>query len=112
MKRLEAEGVEVHLPNKTDRDEVHRVIYEELCVNDIRDESRARLSDVIRRLGDDGCESVVLGCTELPILLAEPILHGVRLVDSMESHLESLYEAIGVPRAEARAGGDRATSRQ
>jgi aspartate racemase len=91
---------------------VHRVIYEELCVNDIRDESRARLGDVIRRLGGDGCDSVVLGCTELPILLPEPSLHGVDLIDSLESHLEALYEAIGVPRAEDRSAAERATSRQ
>jgi aspartate racemase len=62
VKRLEAEGVEVRFPNQADRDEVHRVIYEELCVNDIRDESWTRL-------GAEGCRSVVLGCTELPQLL-------------------------------------------
>lgn len=106
-KRLEAEGVEVRLPNKTDRDEVDRVIYEELCVNDIRDESRDRIGHVIRRLGEEGCDSVVLGCTELPILLPEATLHGVELIDSMESHLEALYAAIGVPCGEDRSDGDR-----
>lgn len=112
VKRLEAQGVEVRLPNKPDRDEVHRVIYEELCVNDIRDESRARLGDVIRRFGGDGCDSAVLGCTELPILLPEPSMDGVDLIDSLESHLEALYEAIGFPRAEDRSDTERATSRR
>jgi aspartate racemase len=96
-KRLERAGFDVRLPDKADRDEVHRVIYDELCVNDIRDESRSRLRDVIGRRGAEGCQAVVLGCTELPILLPEPVLDGVELIDSVDSHLSALYEAIGVP---------------
>jgi len=95
-KRLERAGFDVRLPDKADRDEVHRVIYDELCVNDIRDESRSRIRDVIRRLGAEGCQAVVLGCTELPLLLPEPVLDGVALIGSVVSHRDALYEAIGL----------------
>jgi aspartate racemase len=96
VKRLERAGFDVRLPDKDDRDEVHRVIYDELCVNEIRDESRSRIRDMIGRLGAEGCQAVVLGCTELPTLLPEPVLDGVQLIDSVDSHLSALCEAIGL----------------
>ena len=99
VKRLESSGIDVRVPDKADRDEVHRMIYEELCVNDIREESRLRLAGVIRRLGAEGCQAVVLGCTELPVLLSESVVDGVVLIDSVDSHLNALYEEIGPPLA-------------
>ena len=103
-KRLEDRGIAVRLPNEEDRDEVHRIIYEELCINDLRDESRSRLRDVVRRLGDEGCESAVLGCTELPLLLSEPEVDGVGLLDSVASHLDMLYELLGMDRTDGPVG--------
>jgi aspartate racemase len=112
VKRLVGAGLDVRVPNKTDREEVHRVIYDELCVNNIRDESRARLNNIIRRLGAEGCEAVVLGCTELPVLLPERVRDGVVLIDSIESHLKALYEAIGAlsPLGADERGGERSST--
>ena len=48
---------------------VHRVIYEELCVGVVRAESRAAYQDVIGRLVADGAEGIILGCTEIELLI-------------------------------------------
>jgi aspartate racemase len=94
LKRLVDAGFDVRVPGRVDREEVHRVIYEELCADDVREQSRDRLRDMIRGLGAEGCQGVVLGCTELPALLPERAVEGVVLVDSIESHLGALYEAV------------------
>ena len=67
--RLAAGGLDVVVPAAADRAEVHRVVYEELCRGVVREASRARFVEIVRRLADDGAEGVVLGCTEIELLL-------------------------------------------
>jgi aspartate racemase len=67
--RLAAHGLEVTVPGADDRTLVHRVIYDELCRGIVREESRAAYRDVIARLVDDGAQGVVLGCTEIELLV-------------------------------------------
>lgn len=67
--RLEDHGLEVVIPGLSDRQEVHRVIYEELCVGLIRAESREAYKAVIERLVAAGAEGVILGCTEIELLV-------------------------------------------
>jgi aspartate racemase len=62
-------GLEVIIPDPKDRETVHRVIYEELCVGTIRPESRAQLADIMSRLVQMGAEGIILGCTELGLLI-------------------------------------------
>jgi aspartate racemase len=62
-------GLDVVTPEPTDRDTVHRIIYEELCVGATRPESKAQLADIMARLGAMGAEGIVLGCTELGLLI-------------------------------------------
>ena len=57
------------VPGAADRAEVHRVIYDELCLGVVRAESRRGLPGVIARLVADGAEGVVLGCTEIELLV-------------------------------------------
>ncbi|MGH8792568.1 MAG: aspartate/glutamate racemase family protein, partial [Stackebrandtia sp.] len=61
--RLAAGGLEAIAPGADDRAQVHRIIYDELCVGVVREESRQIYRDVIARLVADGAEGVVLGCT-------------------------------------------------
>lgn len=61
--------LEVVIPDDEDRKTVHRVIYEELCVGKIRPESKARLAAIIHRLVEIGAHGIILGCTELGLLL-------------------------------------------
>jgi aspartate racemase len=67
--RMERHGLRVIVPAAEDRAEVHRVIFEELVLGVVRDESRRAYRDIIMRLVDDGAEGVVLGCTEIELLI-------------------------------------------
>ncbi len=67
--RLAAHGLDVLVPVAEDRALVHRVIFDELCRGIVRDESRAAYRDVMARLVDGGAEGVVLGCTEIELLV-------------------------------------------
>jgi len=68
--RLASHGFKVLVPSADDRAEVHRVIYDELCVGVLREESRQVYRDVITRLVLAGVEGVVLGCTEIELLIS------------------------------------------
>jgi aspartate racemase len=73
------------VPEQLDRDMVNRVIFEELCLGEFRDESRAAYVEVIERLAADGCDSVALVCTEIPLLIDDrvsplPTLDSTRLL--------------------------------
>ena len=57
------------------------------------DRARARVRDVVRRLAADGCTGVVLGCTELELLLTEPRLDGVPLFATTRLHCEAAVAA-------------------
>lgn len=67
--RLATRGLEVIVPSSADRKMVHRIIYEELCIGVIREESRAASRAIIGRLVSAGAEGIVLGCTELELLV-------------------------------------------
>jgi aspartate racemase len=67
--RLADHGLEVLIPNAEDRERVHRIIYDELCLGVIRETSRQVYRDVIARLVAAGAAGVVLGCTEIELLV-------------------------------------------
>ncbi|WP_307172594.1 aspartate/glutamate racemase family protein [Streptomyces sp. B3I7] len=67
--RLEQAGLDVRIPERDGRALVHRVIYEELCVGVVRDDSRAAFQRVIKDLVAHGAEGVILGCTEIELLI-------------------------------------------
>jgi aspartate racemase len=71
--RLAAQhGLEVLVPGAADRERVHRVIYEELVAGEIRAESRQAFREVIGRLIQRGAEGIILGCTEIGLLVKPP----------------------------------------
>ncbi len=68
--RYTAHGGALLVPDAADRAEVHRIIYDELCLGLVREESRQVYRDVIRRLVAAGAEGVILGCTEIELLIS------------------------------------------
>jgi aspartate racemase len=68
--RLAGHGLTVLIPPAEDRAEVHRIIYDELCLGIVRDESRAVYRGVIERLVRSGAQGVILGCTEIELLVS------------------------------------------
>jgi aspartate racemase len=67
--RLAGHGLTVIVPSEHDRALVHRIIYDELCLGLVRPESRQAYRDVIGRLVRAGAEGIVLGCTEIELLI-------------------------------------------
>lgn len=68
--RLMEHGIDVAVPNAQEIEEVNRVIYEELCLGIISEDSRANLKNIIARLKEeDGAQAVILGCTEIGLLI-------------------------------------------
>lgn len=67
--RLAAGGLDVSVPDADGRALVHRVIYEELCLGVVREESRTAYREVIASLVAAGAEGIVLGCTEIELLV-------------------------------------------
>jgi aspartate racemase len=67
--RLEAGGLDVRVPDAEGRALVHRVIYEELCLGEVREESRWAYRRIIDDLVAAGAEGIVLGCTEIELLI-------------------------------------------
>jgi len=70
--RLIERGIDVMVPGEADVEVINRIIFNELCLGQIRDESRARVLGVIDSLVQEGAQAVVLGCTELPMLIKPP----------------------------------------
>ena len=64
-------GIEVLIPEGGDIEAVNSVIYDELCLGDIREESRRRFSEIIDKLKERGAEGVILGCTEIGLLIRQ-----------------------------------------
>jgi len=84
----ERHGLEVLIPGEADRAEVHRVIYEELVAGRIEPSSREAYGDVIARLIARGATAVILGCTEIMLLIG-PEDSAVPLYDTTRLHAEA-----------------------
>ena len=69
--RLETQGITVLVPNDTQREEVHQIIYQELCRGVLDKNSRAAYLDVVEDLHRRGATGVILGCTEIGLLIKQ-----------------------------------------
>lgn len=78
-------GIGWAIPDDEDRALIHRVIFDELCLAEFKDSSRDAYVRIIEKLADEGCDSVALVCTEIPLLITAevsplPILDSTRLL--------------------------------
>ncbi len=78
-------GLEVLVPEAADRQRVHQVIYQELCLGKTRDASRADYLRILDELAARGAEAVILGCTEIGLLVKQADT-GVPLLDTTTIH--------------------------
>ena len=69
--KLVARGFEVLVPEQADIDEVNRIIFEELCVGTLKETSRKKFSRIIDTLKARGAQAVILGCTEIGLLVKQ-----------------------------------------
>ena len=84
-------GLNVLVPNKEDRQIVHKIIYQELCLGKIQADSKAEYLRIIDLLANKGAEAVILGCTEIGMLVNQNDTK-VKLFDTTAIHAE---KAVG-----------------
>ena len=94
--RLATHGLQVLVPEHGDRQLLDRAIFDELCQGVLSDRTRAALRDVLARLVEQGAEAIVLGCTELELLLM-PEDCSVPLLPTARLHVEAAVEAALAP---------------
>ena len=68
---METQGVKTIVPTTAEQDEIHRIIFDELCKNQILPESVRYFCDVISRLKQAGAAGIILGCTEICLIVNE-----------------------------------------
>ncbi|WP_088868535.1 aspartate/glutamate racemase family protein [Aeromonas veronii] len=81
-------GLAVLVPAEAERERVHRIIYDELCLGETRESSRAEYLAIIEALVDAGAEAVILGCTEIALLVGDARA-AVPLYDTTAIHAEA-----------------------
>ncbi len=89
--RLSQQGLNVLVPDAQERQAVHRIIYEELCVGVISDASRRVYQQVIESLRTRGAQTIILGCTEIGLLL-KPEHSPLPLLDTTELHARAAVD--------------------
>ncbi|KPJ69225.1 aspartate racemase [candidate division WOR-1 bacterium DG_54_3] len=91
-KRLQEKyNIEVIIPSQSDREIIDRVIYNELCLGTIKQSSKEKYKEVIERLISDGADGVILGCTEIPLLISQEDVE-IPLFDTTTIHAKSAVE--------------------
>lgn len=83
--------LEVIIPNETDRQIIHSIIYQELILGNIKEESRQKYVAIIKKMQSDGAEGVILGCTEIPLLIQQKD-SPIPVFDTTKIHAEKAVE--------------------
>ena len=101
--KLAARGIAHEIPNADERDRIDSIIFEELVYGRFEERSRRYVREVIEALGARGCDSVVLGCTEIPLLVAEadsplPAIDSTRTLARAALREATRHETLTVPR--------------
>jgi len=86
--RLRKHGIEAIIPSEKEREIVHSVIYNELCLGVIKESSREKFKEIIKNLAKRGAEGVILGCTEIPLLVKQGDVD-LPLFDTTEIHAKA-----------------------
>ncbi|MDE2183610.1 MAG: aspartate/glutamate racemase family protein [Alphaproteobacteria bacterium] len=89
--RVKARGIDVFVPDDADRAEIHRVIFEEIVLGRLEEKSRQAYREIIARQVAGGAQGVILGCTEIPLLIG-PADSPVPLYDTTQLHALAAVE--------------------
>jgi aspartate racemase len=85
-------GIGVLIPDGGERETIHRVIYSELCMGEVKASSRDTFGEIIRRLEHEGAQGIVLGCTEIPLLVQQKDFR-IPLFDTTALHARAAADA-------------------
>lgn len=89
---IEKFGLDVITPNDTDRQTVHDIIYNELCLGEIKTQSKRQFVEIIKRLERDGAQGIILGCTEIGLLIKQADV-SLPVFDTTQLHAEAAVAA-------------------
>lgn len=93
--RISASGLDVLIPEERERAEINRIIFDELCLGEIHEESRVVFLKAIENLLKRGAEGIILGCTEIGMLIKEEDTSAL-LFDTTKVHaLAAVEKALG-----------------
>jgi aspartate racemase len=87
----ERHGLQVVIPNDEDRETIHRIIYDELCLGIVLPESRRTYRSIMKSLASQGAEAIILGCTEISLLVSKQDSK-VPLFDTTSLHARAAAE--------------------
>jgi aspartate racemase len=88
---IEKYDMEVLIPDEVERQYVHDVIYKELCLGIVQQNSKNRFKEIIENLSKKGVQAVILGCTEIPLLIKQEDV-SIPLFDTTRIHAESAVD--------------------
>jgi len=86
-------GIEVLIPSEEEREIVHQTIYNELVQGVIKNESREKFKTIIANLEKQGAKGVILGCTEIPLLISQQDVN-IAVFDTTKIHAEKAVEWV------------------
>ncbi|NHB57914.1 aspartate/glutamate racemase family protein [Acinetobacter shaoyimingii] len=89
--RYQQQGIDILIPNESDRKVVHDVIYKELTVGTFSSDSKKKFIEIIKQLHRDGAEGIILGCTEIGLLVQQDDIN-VPLFDTTQLHIAQLVD--------------------
>lgn len=89
--KLEEKWIEVIIPAESDRQVVHDIIYNELILGELNPQSRRKYVEIINRAADIGVTGVVLGCTEIPLLIKDKDVD-IEVFDTTEIHARAAVD--------------------
>ena len=90
-KRLKEAGIESLVPGKTERDFIHDAIMNELLKENFKEETRGKFISIINELEAEGAEGIVLGCTEVPLLIKQENVK-LPLFNTLEIHAAAVVD--------------------
>jgi aspartate racemase len=88
---MEKHGIDVIIPADTSRQIVHDVIYDELVLGILKEESKVKFINIINELRDRGAEGIILGCTEIPLLIKQEDVD-IPIFNTTEIHAEAAVQ--------------------
>ena len=90
---LNSFGIEAVIPELEDRNEIHRIIYDELAAGEIKKSSKEKYLSIIDKLLKNGAEGVILGCTEIPLLIKQEDV-SVPVFDTTKIHATAAFNLV------------------
>jgi len=88
---LQSHGLDVIVPEPSERDDIHHIIYDELCYQKVLPESKKRYLEIIQSLRERGADCILLGCTEIPLLITQKDID-LPAFDITELHAQKAFE--------------------